>query len=47
MYSDYTGYLWTDENLKIGGHDLLDELKEDCGKWLFLTIEYKDEEKIK
>ena len=27
QYSEYTGYLWTDENLMIGGHDLLAELE--------------------
>src|SRR5690242_19039246 len=26
-YSEMTGYLWTDEDVKIGGHDLIDELK--------------------
>ena len=38
-YSEVTGYLWTDENLKIGGHDLLDRLKSDAGKWLILEVE--------
>ncbi len=38
-YSDITGYLWTDEDLKIGGHDLLAELQSSVGKWLILTVE--------
>jgi hypothetical protein len=39
-YSDITGYLWTDEELQIGGHDLLTELKSAKGKWLNLEIEF-------
>lgn len=38
-YSDYTGYLWTDENLKIGGHDLLAELQSNLGKFIWLEID--------
>lgn len=38
-YSDITGYLWTDEELNIGGHDLLSELKSHKGKWLILEVE--------
>ena len=38
-YSEFTGYLWTDEDLNIGGHDLLDELKSHVGKWLLLEVE--------
>lgn len=37
-YSELTGYLWTDEDLNIGGHDLLAELKSSAGKWLNLEI---------
>ena len=39
-YSDITGYLWTDEDLNVGGHDLIAELKCNAGKWLILEIEY-------
>jgi hypothetical protein len=39
-YSEATGYLWTDEYLKVGGHDLLTELRSNVGKWLILEIEY-------
>lgn len=37
-YSEITGYLWTDEEIKVGGHDLLNELKSHVGKWLILEI---------
>lgn len=39
-YSELTGYLWTDEDLNVGGHDLLAELKSSVGKWLILEVEY-------
>ena len=39
VYSEYTGHLWTDEELEIGGHDLLDELCENVGKYLILEVE--------
>ena len=38
-YSDYTGYLWTDEACKVGGHNLIDELKTHVGKYINLDIE--------
>jgi hypothetical protein len=38
-YSELTGYLWTDEECKVGGHDLIDEFKSNVGKWLILEIE--------
>ena len=38
-YSEYTGYLWTDEWVNIGGHDIIEELSENIGKWLTLEIE--------
>jgi len=38
-YSEITGYLWTDEELNIGGHNLIDELKGSVGKWLILEVE--------
>ena len=37
-YSEVTGYLWTDEELTIGGHDLLWELGEAVGSYLHLEI---------
>ena len=39
-YSDLTGYLWTDEELNVGGHDLCSELKGSKGKYLHMEIEY-------
>lgn len=40
-YSEYTGYLWTDEELNVGGHNLLDELKShaDGGSYLIMEVE--------
>lgn len=40
-YSEDTGYLWTDEDLKIGGHDLMHELRSAAWdkKWLILEID--------
>jgi hypothetical protein len=38
-YSEITGYLWTDEDLCVGGHDLIGEFKENIGKWLILEVE--------
>jgi hypothetical protein len=44
-YSEITGYLWTDEDLNVGGHDLLEELKSNIGKWLYMEIEFNKEPK--
>lgn len=44
-YSEYTGYLWTDEEIKVGGHDLIEELHGFVGKYLILEIEYSKEQK--
>lgn len=40
VYSDYTGYLWTDEKINVGGHDLLEELESAKGKFLHMEITY-------
>ena len=42
-YSEYTGYLWTTEELKVGGHDLLKELESYTGKFLILEATIYDE----
>ncbi len=42
-YSECTGYLWTDENIQVGGHDLLEEIKSNVGKYLFLEIQFSPE----
>lgn len=41
-YSDITGYLWTDEDLVIGGHDLLDELRSNIDSFVILDITVHD-----
>jgi hypothetical protein len=42
-YSDYTGYLWTDEEFKVGGHDLIKILSNYIGKYIHMEIEmYKE-----
>lgn len=38
-YSDIAGYLWTDEELHIGGHNLLSELRNYIGKFVYMEIE--------
>ncbi len=40
-YSDLTGYLWTDENLMVGGHNLLEELRSrnNINKFIYLEID--------
>ncbi len=37
-YSEMTGYLWTDETLQVGGHDLLAELSNYLSKWCHLKL---------
>lgn len=37
-YSELTGYLWTNESLQVGGHNLLAELKSNVGKYLHLEV---------
>ncbi len=40
VYSETTGYLWTTEELKVGGHDLLQELYSFRGKYLHMEISF-------
>lgn len=42
-YSEVTGYLWTDEDLKVGGHDLLAELTSQQGQYCLMEIDYSRE----
>lgn len=35
----YTGYLWTEEEFKCGGHDLLKILEGNMGKYIHIEIE--------
>lgn len=37
-YSEITGYLWTEESMKIGGHNLLNELYNYVGKWALIEV---------
>ena len=37
-YSDLTGYLWTDDEGKIGGHDLTHVMSCHAGKFGFIVI---------
>jgi hypothetical protein len=43
-WSEITGYLWTDEELNVGGHDLLAELYTHEGKYIYMEIKYSKEE---
>ncbi len=38
--SEITGYLWTDVELVIDGHDLLDELSTHDGRWCLLVMKF-------
>lgn len=38
QYTETTGYLWTDEAARIGGHDLIEEFRGNVGKWLLLEV---------
>lgn len=39
-YSEITGYLWTDEDIIIGGHHLIEELSSYKGHFCHLEIIY-------
>lgn len=42
-YSDCTGYLWTDEEFKVGGHDIIKILGNYVGEYIHMEIElYKE-----
>ena len=36
--TEYTGYMWTNERLKIDGHDLYKDLNSYLGKYCYLKI---------
>lgn len=38
-YSDYTGYLWTEEGFKCGGHDIPKILKSHIDEYVHMEIE--------
>ena len=37
-YSDITGYLWTDEHFKVGGHDLIPILEAEENYYLLMEV---------
>jgi hypothetical protein len=39
QYSDYTGYLWTEEGFKCGGHDIPKILRSHIGEYIHMEIE--------
>lgn len=41
-YSEETGYLWTDEDLNVGGHDLIKELGSSVGMYLYMIVDFYD-----
>ena len=47
FYSEVTGYLWTDDKLNIGGHDLRKELESYVGKYLYLIVAIDEESQKK
>ena len=42
-YSDYTGYLWTEEEFKCGGHDIPAILESHIGEYIHMEIELYEE----
>lgn len=38
-YSEYTGYLWTEEGFKAGGHDIPEILESHVGEYIHMEIE--------
>ncbi len=43
-YSDLTGYLWTDEKIRIGGRDIMEEMHLEAGHYLYLRAQLYVEE---
>lgn len=46
-WSEYTGYLWTELDFTIGGHNLGDELLKAVhkGRYLYMTVEFHEKPK--
>lgn len=38
-YSELTGYLWTDQEIRVGGHDLLEEICTNQSKYIYLEVD--------
>lgn len=48
VYNETTGYLWTDDELIVGGHNLRSELESYINKYLYLIVEVdEDAEKVR
>lgn len=45
QYSEYTGYLWTDSNFTVGGHDLAGVLKQYLNRHIVLKIKFSEDNK--
>jgi hypothetical protein len=43
-YSEITGYLYTTQEIEVGGHDLLAELSSQAGRYCLLEITYSKEQ---
>ena len=42
VYSECTGYLWTNDNLVIGGHDIIDMMCYHIGKYAYIEVDIHD-----
>lgn len=42
-YSECTGYLWTEENMVVGGHNLEQEIRSYVGKYLYLEVDLHEQ----
>jgi len=40
VYTEWTGYLWTNESIHVGGHNLLREINSHLGRYLWMEIDY-------
>lgn len=38
-WSETSGYLWTEEKFKVGGHSILDILKDNLGRYVHMEID--------
>lgn len=42
IYSELTGYLWTDATLRVGGHDLLHIIESHTGDYIYIEVDIHD-----
>lgn len=45
VYSDYTGYLWTEEKFIVGGHDIPKILYSHIGEYIHMEIELYEQKR--